>query len=127
MKALCRKCGHPWNVSIHKKIGKRGYVCPHCTKKSKRINEAALFISGFVISILAVPIGSNLAYLQRGYRAYGGEILIPVLYLAAVALFKELSDSNIKKAPIKGCMHKNFQLHITELKAVSQEAIRVKT
>ncbi len=126
MKALCRKCGHPWNVSVHKKIGKQGYTCPHCTRKSKRIQKIALFITGFVISFLIVPICSELAYLQRGYRAYGGEILIPVLYLSLVGLIRELSDISIKKAPIKECKHKNFQLHNTGFNNISQEASHVR-
>ena len=126
MKALCRKCGHPWNVSVHKKIGKHGYTCPHCTRKSKRIQKIALFITGFVISFLIVPICSELAYLQRGYRAYGGETLIPVLYLSLVGLIRELSDISIKKAPIKECKHKNFQLYNTGFNNISQEASHVR-
>lgn len=90
------------------------------------MKKVTLFLCGFVISFLVVPMHSELAYMQRGYRAYGGEILIPVLYLTVVGLLREISDISIKKAPIKECKHKNFHLHITGFNNISQDASHVK-
>ena len=127
MTALCSQCGRQWNISVHKKIGKHGYICPHCTSKSKKTKKATLFLCGFMISFLIVPMCSELAYMQRGYRAYGGETLIPVLYLSVGLILREISGLSIKKAPIKECKHKNFQLHTTGFNNISQEASHVNT
>ena len=99
MKAVCKKCGLPWNVSIHTKISKRGYICPHCTSKA-RIKKVVLFVVGFIVSCLLVPQFADIAYMQRGYKAYGGEIFIPLLYLVIVGVIKEFLDIK-KKAPIR--------------------------
>lgn len=42
--AKCIKCGLFWNVSSLMKIGKSGYVCPHCSditagRKDQRKND----------------------------------------------------------------------------------------
>ena len=85
MRATCTKCGQPWSVSIHKKLNKP-YVCPRCTK----IKKIALLVVGFIICCLLVPKLNGIANDQRGYQAVGGEVLIPVLYLAAVVLINEI-------------------------------------
>ncbi len=33
MRAKCVICEKPWNISIHRTIGKNGYICPVCQEK----------------------------------------------------------------------------------------------
>lgn len=87
MKAVCTKCGQPWNVSVHKNL-KLPFVCPHCACKA-RIKKLILYVVGFIISCLLVPLFADMAYRQRGYKAYGGEMLIPLLYVVIVGVIKE--------------------------------------
>lgn len=35
MKAKCIECNLHWNISIKKKIYKKGYICPKCIAKMK--------------------------------------------------------------------------------------------
>jgi hypothetical protein len=49
-----------------------------------------LMIGGFIICCLLVPKLNGIANEQRGYQAIGGEMLVPVLYVAAVALIYEI-------------------------------------
>ena len=52
--------------------------------------KVTLFVIGFIISCLLVPMASEYANTWRGYHAVGGEVLIPVLYLIVVGLIKEI-------------------------------------
>lgn len=63
-------------------------------KVIRRVNKAkfrtvALFVIGFIISCLLIPKFSAMAIETRGYRAVGGEVLIPLLYLLLAALMWE--------------------------------------
>lgn len=43
-----------------------------------------------VIGILLTPIAMKIAYLERGYRAFGGELMIPLLLALIAALKSEI-------------------------------------
>ena len=81
-KAICSKCGLKGDVSVHKNLNKP-YVCPHCQFKANT-KKTVLFLAGFFICCLLVPKFSEMAHRQRGYKAIGGEVIIPFLYVAAV-------------------------------------------
>lgn len=55
--------------------------------KGKKI---ALFVTGFIISCLLVPVALNYADNVRGYDATGSEVLIPLLYILLAGLIKEI-------------------------------------
>ncbi len=95
MKALCRKCGLAWNVSVHSRFSKKGYICPRCTGKV-RVKKSILLAAGFIASCLLSMKCSEIATAQRGYQVIvGGEDFIPLIYLAALIFIKTVSD--IKK------------------------------
>jgi hypothetical protein len=93
MRATYKICGQPWSVSIRKNLNKP-YVCPKCSK----IQKIALIVIGFIISCLLVPKLNSIANYQRGYRALGGEIFVPVLYLVIIAFIKEVSNQKKENA-----------------------------
>ena len=95
MKAACTKCGHAWNVSVHRKIGKKGYVCPRCSNKN------ALLVIGFIASCLSVPELNRVVNEFRGYNAVGGEALFPFLYLAIYGVIREFKSLIKEKALLK--------------------------
>ena len=36
MTAKCMCCKRYWNISVLKRIPKKGYICPYCTDKPKK-------------------------------------------------------------------------------------------
>ena len=60
-----------------------------------RGKKVIVFVAGFILSCLLVPIMANYADRLRGYNGTGGEIFIPLLYLVVIAFIKSFSD--IKK------------------------------
>lgn len=45
-----------------------------------------------VVSLAVTPTAFRLAYLQRGYRALGGEMFVPVMGVAIWGLWQELKE-----------------------------------
>lgn len=106
MHAECVKCCLSWNVSIFQKIPKSGYICPRCRKSEIRQSEcfqkkAAVTIARLILSgALTAPFAAwsiIYAFLERGYRAYGGEYLFIIMVFLAVywALGKFMDDGNM--------------------------------
>ena len=87
-KMYCSVCGKEWNVSVYKKLGKSGYICPVCSNLEKRLQRATLIIFTYLILILVslsiyccLDLITNI---ERGYEAVGGEIFVlfvPIIFL----------------------------------------------
>lgn len=67
------------------------------TKRKKRTSRAALKYAGLTLAGIALYIAAHdYATAQRGYIAYGGEVLLlalPVLYYAISQTFKDYLKS----------------------------------
>lgn len=79
--AICSKCKKKWNISRFQSIPKGGYICPHCLYKRKQVKKISKYITLFIIGILLYSISADVAYIQRGYKSIGGEVLILLLPL----------------------------------------------
>ena len=42
------------------------------------------YITAIILGIILTPIAVHAAYIQRGYWAFGGEYLLPVLFVGVV-------------------------------------------
>jgi len=100
-KAMCTKCGVIWNVSAH--IKEKGYICPLCAyakKKQSFLKRNAVYIATWVIGLGLMPTMVKAAVIERGYKAIGGEVLVPLVIFLVVVLVKqvkeELQDGNEK-------------------------------
>lgn len=62
-----------------------------------KIHRVVILFIGFIISCLLVPKFSSAANEIRGYKAFGGEAFIPLLYLATIALIREIGDLTQKE------------------------------
>ena len=83
--AVCTKCNKKWNVSIYRQIPKSGYICPSCMekKRNKVIKTALKWICITIAGFILFDKASEAAYIERGYKAYGGEyilLLFPVWF-----------------------------------------------
>lgn len=98
----CKICFKPWNISKLQRVPKSGYICPHCRSKEqrkrrdlgKRITETALKYA--LIAILGVVLYVNAAEaleIERGYKAYGGELIILLLPLWWIFIEKMVRDT----------------------------------
>lgn len=54
------------------------------------------YIAAATLGISLLPVASKAAYLQRGYQAYGGELLIPILFILIVALAKTMMRKEVE-------------------------------
>ncbi len=64
-------------------------------KKRKRLTRGkkiALYVGGFILSCLLVPVVAKYADNVRGYDGTGGEVLLPLLYLIAITFINTISD-----------------------------------
>ncbi|MEI3355716.1 MAG: hypothetical protein V8R81_01285 [Clostridia bacterium] len=64
-----------------------------------RILEVAVLIGTFILT----PIAINYANSLRGYKAFGGEYLIPVLGLTMIMIIETIFEENQK--PKRGGKH----------------------
>lgn len=99
--ATCKECGKTWNISKLQRVPKSGYICPHCRSKEqrkrrdlrKRITETALKYA--LIAILGVVLYVHTAEaleIERGYKAYGGELIILLLPIWWIFIEKMARD-----------------------------------
>jgi hypothetical protein len=49
-----------------------------------------IYLIALVIGLLTTPFAMKAAYIQRGYFAIGGELLIPILFLSLASAWIEL-------------------------------------
>ncbi|MDF2892520.1 MAG: hypothetical protein K0R80_2887 [Clostridia bacterium] len=50
------------------------------------------YILAFVLGLLILPIAVKVAFVERGYHAAGGELLLPILFALLVALKSEIKE-----------------------------------
>lgn len=104
--AKCKECGRTWNISVFKQIPSNGYICPYCRGKAKREQRnirnkmaagAAKYLILTLTGIILFHMTAEAAYIERGYRAYGGEYLLLLLPLIWYAIETTVHDT-IKEA-----------------------------
>ena len=110
----CKRCNKLWNISKNQKISKSGYVCPHCTPKEKAeakakrervLRKIGKWISITMLGIAIYELMAEAAYIERGYRAFGGEILfipLPLWWLIAESTLKETKATIIEAISTDG-------------------------
>ena len=94
---VCRKCGKTWNISRQAKLPPSGYICPHCASKEKaeRLKRFISYIKWLLITAAGVALylwAADYAYMERGYKAYGGEcffLLLPLFWYLIGATVKD--------------------------------------
>ena len=100
--AKCKECGRTWNISIFQQIPSNGYICPYCRGKAKREQRkirnrmaagAAKYLILTLTGIILFHITAEAAYIERGYKAYGGEYLLLLLPLAWYAVETMMRDT----------------------------------
>lgn len=69
------------------------------------------YIKAIAFSLLTLPIVTHLAYAQRGYKAVGGEFLVPVLIITFYALYREFKPLELKNKLIKGELRYEINRH----------------
>jgi hypothetical protein len=92
-KIKCTKCGLIWNVSPH--IKENGYLCPMCAypkRKKNFLKKHAVYIITWAVGLGLMPTMVRAATVERGYKAIGGEIFVPLLIFLVVALVKQVSE-----------------------------------
>ena len=103
--ATCKECGKRWNISVFQQIPNNGYICPYCRGKAKREQGklrngiaagAAKYLILTLIGIILYLMTAEAAYIQRGYRACGGELAF--LLLPLWWFFVEVSIRNAETA-----------------------------
>lgn len=103
--ATCKKCGKTWNISRLQRVPKSGYVCPHCRNRvqrkrrdlGKRIAKTVLkyiLISSFGVVLYAHA--AEAVEIERGYKAYGGELFILLLPIWWIIIEKIVKDAVIE-------------------------------
>ncbi len=92
--AICSECGRKWNISAFQKIPKSGYICPYCRSKHRKQTKA-IVKWGFMVLVGVILFlwGAEAAYIQRGYKAYGGEYLLLFLPILAYLLSGSIKDT----------------------------------
>lgn len=65
--------------------------------------------------LLLTPFAVKAAYIQRGYFAIGGELLVPVLFVVVVAVGAELRGKDGKEGHKKST-HRSAQTEIISLR-----------
>lgn len=75
----------------------KAIVLKHTITAAKRqrdkINVRWLYIWTAVLGISSIPWAAWVAYNWRGYKAIGGEVLLPILALMIVAFIRQVVDA----------------------------------
>lgn len=85
--AVCRACGLWHSVPRRASIPTQGYFCPQCQQEATdsmryHAGKAVFWLAIIGITVALFMGARRLAFLERGYTAYGGEyavLLLPVL------------------------------------------------
>ena len=105
--ATCKECGKTWNISKLQRVPKSGYICPYCLSKqqhkrkalTKRITQKALkYVVITVLGIVLYVHTAEAAEIERGYKAYGGEVILLMLPLWWLLIEGTIKDA---KAELK--------------------------
>lgn len=105
--AKCNECFKIWNISKLQRVPKSGYICPHCWSKqqqkrkalTKRIAQKALkYVVITVLGIVLYLHTAEAAEIERGYKAYGGEVILLMLPLWWLLIEGTIKDA---KAELK--------------------------
>ena len=104
---VCPRCKTSWQISKFKQIPKTGFVCPHCEEKPRKQVKLAKMIKTvlkwLLITLAGVALylwGAEAAYIERGYRAYGGECLLlflPILWALAESVINDVKRNYRKR------------------------------
>jgi len=56
------------------------------------IKTTSPYIVALILGFILLPLAVRSAYIQRGYFAAGGELLLPLLFVLLVALKSEIKE-----------------------------------
>lgn len=59
----------------------------------KIIEILKIIVPALVLSAVIISVTEKLAYIERGYKAFGGEFLVPLLIWALYTLTKSVSET----------------------------------
>lgn len=62
----------------------------HVVKRLKSLKWISPYIIALILGIALMPAAAKAAYITRGYRAIGGEILIPLLIILILNIGNEI-------------------------------------
>jgi hypothetical protein len=57
-----------------------------------KMKKVIPYIIALVLGLLILPLAIKAAFLERGYSAAGGELLLPLLFVLLVAFGSEVKD-----------------------------------
>jgi len=56
------------------------------------LRNKGIYIATWVVGLGLMPVMVKAAAIERGYKAIGGEVLVPLVIFLVVALIKQISE-----------------------------------